>query len=193
MHHDGARHDPDDGVEARLLRVPLGHDPVRLRRRVRRPPRTRLHGEHRQAAPRAHTHDALKSLGVSVFWGMLTSPRPSAAPCLRRARLQFLAKFGTFFRLTILWAYLWAVLFLMPLLATTGQSPRRGRAIRAFARCGRAAGHQDDAGTNGQGTMPPQYPDPLWVPPHPPSPSPQTAPASSPRAVPLPAWAHCDI
>ena len=37
--------------------------------------------------------------------------------------MQFLAKFGTFFLLTILWAYLWAVLFLMPLLATIGPEP----------------------------------------------------------------------
>ena len=82
------------------------------------------------AKPRLErTHDALKTLGVSVFWGMLTSAVSGAV--LASCTLQFLAKFGTFFLLTILWAYLWAVLFLMPLLATTGQSPRRGRAIRA--------------------------------------------------------------
>ena len=74
------------------------------------------------AKPRLErTHDALKTLGVSVFWGMLTSAVSGAV--LASCTMQFLAKFGTFFLLTILWAYLWAVLFLMPLLATIGPEP----------------------------------------------------------------------
>jgi len=64
------------------------------------------------------THDALRSLGISVFWGMLTSV--ISAVVLATLQLQFFSKFGLFFFLTILYAYLWAVLFLMPLLATVG-------------------------------------------------------------------------
>ena len=66
-------------------------------------------------------HDALRDLGISVFWGMLTSA--IAASALALCELQFLAKFGLSFLLIILWAYSWAVLFLMPLLATIGPEP----------------------------------------------------------------------
>eukprot|EP00964_Phaeocystis_antarctica_P151859 scaffold119540_cov66-Phaeocystis_antarctica.AAC.2 len=64
------------------------------------------------------THDALRDLGISVFWGMLTSVISAAV--LASLQLQFFSKFGTFFLLTIIWSYLWSVLFLMPLLATIG-------------------------------------------------------------------------
>ena len=60
-------------------------------------------------------------MGISVFWGMLTSMISAAAlaPC----QIQFLSKFGIFFLLTISYAYLWSVLFLMPLLACIGPEP----------------------------------------------------------------------
>merc|ERR1719387_1247825 len=54
------------------------------------------------------THDALRDLGISVFWGMLTSV--IAAGVLASLQLQFMSKFGTFFLLTIVWSYLWSVL-----------------------------------------------------------------------------------
>lgn len=63
-------------------------------------------------------HDALRDLGISVFWGMLTSI--ISAFVLSSLQLQFFAKFGFFFLLTIIWAYLWSVLFLMPMLAFIG-------------------------------------------------------------------------
>jgi len=63
-------------------------------------------------------HDALRDLGISVFWGMLTSI--ISAGVLASLQLQFFAKFGLFFFLTIIWSYLWSVLFLMPLLAFIG-------------------------------------------------------------------------
>ena len=123
------------------------------------------------AKPRLErTHDALKTLGVSVFWGMLTSAVSGAV--LASCTLQFLAKFGTFFLLTILWAYLWAVLFLMPLLATIGPEPLmpanrdgQSRQVEPSERGPDAAEQQDIemAGTDGQGTVPPQYPDPPVV------------------------------
>ena len=119
------------------------------------------------AKPRLErTHDALKTLGVSVFWGMLTSAVSGAV--LASCTLQFLAKFGTFFMLTILWAYLWAVLFLMPLLATIGPEPlmpaHRDGVGAPSERVPDAAEQQDVemAGTDNQGT-PPQYPDPPVV------------------------------
>eukprot|EP00908_Phaeocystis_cordata_P009883 Transcript_20701.p4 GENE.Transcript_20701~~Transcript_20701.p4 ORF type:complete len:113 (-),score=65.99 Transcript_20701:333-671(-) len=71
------------------------------------------------------THDALRDLGVSVFWGALTSVVASAV--LANLQLQFFSKFGTFFLLTIVWAYLWAVLFLMPLLAFVGPEVKGGK------------------------------------------------------------------
>merc|ERR1719453_476454 len=64
------------------------------------------------------THDALTDLGISVFWGMLTSV--VSAGVLSSLQLQFFSKFGLFFLLTIVCAYLWAIFFLMPLLATIG-------------------------------------------------------------------------
>ena len=70
------------------------------------------------------THDALRDLGISVFWGMLTSAVAGAV--LASCSLQPLAKFGIFFLLTILFAYLWSMLFLMPLLATVGPEPPPG-------------------------------------------------------------------
>ena len=66
-------------------------------------------------------HDALRDLGISVFWGMLTSM--FAATTLATCQIQFLSKFGIFFALTIAYAYLWSVLFLMPLLACIGPEP----------------------------------------------------------------------
>jgi predicted RND superfamily exporter protein len=66
-------------------------------------------------------HDALRDLGISVFWGMLTSMFAAAA--LASCQIQFLSKFGIFFMLTISYAYLWSVLFLMPLLACIGPEP----------------------------------------------------------------------
>ena len=63
-------------------------------------------------------HDACRDLGISVFWGMLTSL--VAAYVLSTLQLQFFSKFGSFFLLTILWAYAWSVLFLLPLLALIG-------------------------------------------------------------------------
>ena len=123
------------------------------------------------AKPRLErTHDALKTLGVSVFWGMLTSAVSGAV--LASCTLQFLAKFGTFFMLTILWAYLWAVLFLMPLLATVGPEPLVGVVPAHRDGVGEPSEREPDvaeqhediemAGTDNQGT-PPQYPDPPVV------------------------------
>jgi len=74
--------------------------------------------ESNKASPIDRVHDALRDLGISVFWGMLTSV--IAAGVLSTLQLQFFSKFGTFFLLTIVCAYLWAVLFLMPLLAFVG-------------------------------------------------------------------------
>jgi len=74
--------------------------------------------ESKKASPLGRVHDALRDLGISVFWGMLTSL--ISAGVLSTLQLQFFAKFGAFFFATIIWAYLWAVLFLMPLLAFVG-------------------------------------------------------------------------
>ena len=70
------------------------------------------------------THDAIRDLGISVFWGMLTSI--FAAVTLATCQIQSLSKFGVFFALTISYAYLWSVLFLMPLLACIGPQPKAG-------------------------------------------------------------------
>jgi len=51
-------------------------------------------------------HDALKDMGISVFWGMATSA--VAACVLAVCQLQTLAKFGMFFLLTIVFSYLWS-------------------------------------------------------------------------------------
>jgi len=72
-----------------------------------------LHG-----SPVDRVHDALRSLGISVFWGMLTSL--VAAFVLSTLQLQFFSKFGVFFLYTIVCSYLWSVLFLMPMLAFIG-------------------------------------------------------------------------
>merc|ERR1711998_88491 len=61
--------------------------------------------ESRKASPVERVHDALRDLGISVFWGMLTSI--ISAYVLSTLQLQFLAKFGLFFMLTIIWSYLW--------------------------------------------------------------------------------------
>jgi len=74
--------------------------------------------ESKAASRVERVHDALRTLGISVFWGMVTSV--IAAYTLSTLQLQFFSKFGTFFLFTIFWAYLWAVLFLMPLLAFIG-------------------------------------------------------------------------
>ena len=74
--------------------------------------------ESRKASRVERVHEALAALGISVFWGMLTSV--IAAGVLSTLQLQFFSKFGFFFLLCIGWSYLWAVLFLMPLLAFVG-------------------------------------------------------------------------
>jgi len=74
--------------------------------------------ESKAASRVERVHDALRTLGISVFWGMVTSV--IAAYTLSTLQLQFFSKFGTFFLFTIFWAYLWAVLFLMPVLAFIG-------------------------------------------------------------------------
>jgi hypothetical protein len=74
--------------------------------------------ESNSASRLERVHDALRDLGISVFWGMLTSV--ISAGVLSSLQLQFFSKFGLFFLLTIVWAYLWAIFFLMPLLATIG-------------------------------------------------------------------------
>lgn len=74
--------------------------------------------ESRQEQPLERVHDALRDLGISVFWGMLTSV--IAALTLSTLQLQFFSKFGIFFLYTIVCSYLWAILFLMPLLAIVG-------------------------------------------------------------------------
>jgi len=71
-------------------------------------------------------HDALRDMGISVFWGMLTSF--IAAVVLSSLQLQFFSKFGIFFLLTIIYAYFWAVLFLMPMLAFVG--PEGGGGVK---------------------------------------------------------------
>ena len=76
--------------------------------------------ESKKSSRLERAHDALRDLGISVFWGMLTSV--ISAGVLSTLQLQFFSKFGTFFLLTIVWAYLWSVLFLMPLLAIIGPS-----------------------------------------------------------------------
>jgi predicted RND superfamily exporter protein len=73
-------------------------------------------------------HDALRDLGISVFWGMLTSVL--AAAVLASCQIQFFHKFGVFFALTILFAYLWSVLFLMPLLAIIGPEPAASEDVK---------------------------------------------------------------
>lgn len=82
-------------------------------------------------------HDALRDLGISVFWGMLTSI--FAASALASCQIQSLAKFGVFFALTISYAYLWSVLFLMPLLATIGPEPKGGAAMSSTSKASVAA------------------------------------------------------
>ena len=74
--------------------------------------------ESKRVEPLHRVHDACRDLGISVFWGMLTSL--VAAYVLSTLQLQFFSKFGSFFLLTILWAYAWSVLFLLPLLALIG-------------------------------------------------------------------------
>jgi len=76
-------------------------------------------------------HDALRDLGISVFWGMLTSL--IAAGILVSCSLQFLHKFGVCFALTISYAYLWSVLFVMPLLAFVGPQPSSGTRVEGDA------------------------------------------------------------
>jgi len=62
--------------------------------------------------------DALADLGISVFWGMATSLFASIGLVL--CLLQFFARFGTFLLMTILFAYFWAAVFMMALLAFVG-------------------------------------------------------------------------
>mmetsp|Transcript_29798 Transcript_29798/g.81434 ORF Transcript_29798/g.81434 Transcript_29798/m.81434 type:complete len:1140 (-) Transcript_29798:313-3732(-) len=86
-----------------------------------------VHLAHSYMQSHAHTsldraHTALQEMGISVFWGMATSFVASLV--LATCQLQILAKFGLFFMLTIIFAYFWSVLFLMPLLATLGPSSK---------------------------------------------------------------------
>jgi len=74
--------------------------------------------ESSHAARLDRVKDALRDLGVSVFWGMTTSVIASIS--LAMCYIQFFYKFGLFFLLTIVWAYLWAALFMMAVLATVG-------------------------------------------------------------------------
>jgi len=81
--------------------------------------------ESHQATRLERVHDALKDMGISVFWGMATSA--VAACVLAVCQLQTLAKFGMFFLLTIVFSYLWSVLFLMPLLALVGPQSAKSK------------------------------------------------------------------
>merc|ERR1719247_3754198 len=63
-------------------------------------------------------HDAMKYMGVSVISGCITSL--GASFVLFFCSLQFFVVFGIFFFATIFWAWTWANLFLMPLLAIVG-------------------------------------------------------------------------
>jgi len=69
-------------------------------------------------------HDGVRALGISVFWGMATSA--IACVSLTLCQIQFFFKFGLFFLLTILWAYLWSSLFMLSVLAWVGPEPRKG-------------------------------------------------------------------
>ena len=75
----------------------------------------------------ARTHDALRDMGISVFWGMATSF--VAALALSLCQLQFLSKFGSFFLLTVSFAFVWSMLFLMPLLAAIGPRSEEGASL----------------------------------------------------------------
>jgi len=110
-------------------------------------------------------HDALRDLGISVFWGMLTSLFSAGA--LASCQIQFLSKFGVFFALTILYAYLWSVLFLMPLLACIGPEPKKA-----------AEGMQDIAAVPAS----PSTADAVSAPPSPPGSECGEHEASSPKA-----------
>jgi len=63
-------------------------------------------------------HDALRSMGVSVLSGAITSI--GASSVLTLCHLQFFSKFGIFFFSTIMLAWLWASLYFMPLMALVG-------------------------------------------------------------------------
>merc|ERR1719326_2833965 len=80
--------------------------------------------ESQSAARLERAHDAIKALGASVFWGMATSVFACIALCA--CQLQYFMKFGVFFLLTIVWGYLWAVLFMMPVLAQFGPQMAKG-------------------------------------------------------------------
>ena len=75
----------------------------------------------------ARTHDALRDMGISVFWGMATSF--GAALALSLCQLQFLSKFGSFILLTVSFAFVWSMLFLMPLLAAIGPRSAAGASL----------------------------------------------------------------
>jgi len=67
--------------------------------------------------------DALADLGISVFWGMTTSAAASIGLVL--CLVQFFARFGLFLLLTIVYAYLWAAVFMMIVLALVGPVPKK--------------------------------------------------------------------
>lgn len=71
--------------------------------------------------------DALGELGISVFWGMATSFFASIG--LIMCLLQFFSRFGTFLMLTIVFAYFWAALFTMAVLAFIGPQPPKTSSI----------------------------------------------------------------
>ena len=88
-------------------------------------------------SPLERTHDALRDMGISVFWGMLTSI--ISATTLTTCSIQSLSKFGVFFALTIAYAYLWSMFFLMPLLAFIGPEPKVGATLTGEASATKSA------------------------------------------------------
>merc|ERR1719231_1504607 len=70
--------------------------------------------------------DALSDLGISVFWGMATSAAASIGLVL--CLIQIFSRFGTFLLLTIAYAYVWAAVFMMIMLAIIGPQPKKGAA-----------------------------------------------------------------
>jgi len=66
----------------------------------------------------AKCEEAMKEMGISVLSGMVTSAL--AASALFGCTLTFFSTFGFFFMNTVIWAWVWANFFFMPLMATVG-------------------------------------------------------------------------
>eukprot|EP00966_Prymnesium_polylepis_P162880 3764531-Prymnesium_polylepis.2 len=81
----------------------------------------------------------LAALGISVFWGMATSA--IACVSLTLCQIQFFFKFGLFFLLTILWAYLWSSLFMLSVRFPICGGPRSPPEPNAQSYCQRAQPH----------------------------------------------------